>query len=140
MSAQWQWLLEVGAFFWGRSKSKRHKNILIVEDDAEDAELLTICLARHAMKGTVTHTAEGALALIERNSISIAFIDMRLTFMPGWELIPLIRARSPDTLIVVLCGDIRDLEKIKKDVWPIVVMAKPPSVDGIERLIAHLKT
>ena len=142
MALQWQWLLDVGAWFWGRSKQKRidqAHTILIVEDNSDDAELLSFCLKKHGLKGTITDTALGAIALIERNNIAIAFIDLRLKFMPGWELIPIIRRRSPHTLIVVICGHISDIENIHEDVWPLIVMSKPPSVEGIERLVSHLK-
>lgn len=137
-----QWLLELGSWLWGKSKDKRLEGyILIVEDNADDAALLNRCLAKHKLRATITNTAEGALALIERNSIKAAFIDLRLTFMPGWKLIPLIRNRSPGTLVIVLCGEVRDIENITEaHVWPIVIIKKPPTVDTIERLLAHLKT
>lgn len=115
--------------------------VLIVEDNPLDAEILLQCLVRNNCQATITHTAEGARELIARNNIDIAFIDMRLPHMAGWELVPLIWRNSPHTLVVVICGEWSDLLKISSaNERHMMVMRKPPSVESISGLLSHIQT
>lgn len=114
------------------------RSILIVEDNPHDAQLLMECLEHHGLKGTVTETAEGAEVLIRLNHIRIAFVDMRLLHKPGWELVPLIRALSPETIVVVVCGELSDLTKISEPFGAIFVMLKPATVATIGSLLKHV--
>lgn len=129
------------ATFWKPKKSSKHrKNVLIVEDNPDDANMLVRCLEMNGLSAVVSETAEGAKVLIARNSLSIAFIDMRLRHMDGWDLIPLIWALSPHTLVVVVCGELSDVSRISSiHFHPIIVMRKPPTVESIQYLLSHLK-
>lgn len=130
------WLL--GRF--ARRTKVHPRRVLIVEDNPADAELLMYCLDANGLKGTITHTAEGARDLIARNHISIAFIDLRLPHMDGWELIPLIWRNSPHTLVVIVCGEISDVARIPRSEFRHVMMIqKPPSVDAMAALLRHVK-
>lgn len=110
---------------------KKPLNIIIVEDDPSDAELLSTCLRYNGFPSTIAHNAEEAQALIARNSIDVIFVDMRLTYMAGWDLIPVIWHRSPKTLVVVTPGEISDIEKIPKFDGFFVCLKKPPTAELI---------
>lgn len=107
------------------------RSILIVEDNPDDSDRLLMCLKHHGLDGTVSEHAEGAEVVIRRNHIRIAFVDMRLLHKPGWKLVPLIRALSPETIVVVVCGELADLANIKESFGIISVMRKPPNAQDL---------
>lgn len=133
-------VLEVAEWIWSHVPKKKRR-IVIVEDDPVQAKLLVSCLASDGIKreALVADTAEAALAMIERNQISVIFVDLRLKYMNGWELIPVIQQHSPHTLIVVTCGQLEDVLKIKTDAWSFHVMPKPVSVAKLERFFSITK-
>ena len=132
--------LEIIDWIWGKKGSKTDpRKILIVEDDRNDVELLQLCLHKCGYGSTVADTAEAARVLIDRNHISVIFVDLRLTFMKGWELIPLIWRKSPNTLVIVLASNVSDLMKMQSKAGFFVYIQKPPSVEMIRQLFARLK-
>lgn len=126
-------------FDWLWLKRKKKRRILIVEDNPSDAELLLFCLRQHGYEATVAETAEAARALIARNSLSIIFVDMRLTYMNGWELVSIIWKYSPKSLVVVVAGMMDDLLKIKSFDRPLVVLQKPPTVSTVGEILIRFK-
>lgn len=151
-----RWILELGEWFWRLFQNKKPSpaeldaanrlrlpdakhRVLIVEDNPNDAELLSILLKDLGMECTIVYTCEGASALIARNSISIAFIDMRFPQMAGWDLIPLFWKHSPETLVVALCAERSDIMRIKYPFRYIVLMEKPPELDTLRDMLSHFK-
>jgi len=142
MTPQWffaslDWVLKVLGARKPRPKIDS-RSILIVEDNPHDAQLLLDCLDHYGLKATHTETAEGAETLIRLNHIRIAFVDMRLLHKPGWELVPLIRGISPETVIVVVCGELSDIANINEPFGAIFVMLKPASAETIGSLLKQL--
>lgn len=139
--------LEAFEWLWKWSKRKpkqvevppRKFRVLVVEDNYSDAELMREHLRYCGQDATFAENAEAARALIHRNNIDIIFVDMRLTYMPGWELLPIIWRESPHSFTVVICGEISDLMKIPKPQKMFAVMAKPISADDLCELFGRLK-
>jgi len=131
--------LEFFDWVWSKKKKKQKLNILIVDDNLTDAELLLHCLRYHGYTATVAGTAEAAQALILRDKINLIFVDMRLTYMQGWNLIPIIWRESPDSLCAVLCGEVLDVAKIPQMDDLVIVIKKPATVEIIGKLLARLK-
>lgn len=132
---EWTWT-------WARPKPKRPR-ILVVEDNLGDAEMMQNCLHALGYEANMVHDAEGARALIARNHNDVVFVDMRLPRMEGWDLIPIIWRESPGSLVVVACGALEDLVRIKaaygQPYGLLVVMPKPPSVGALEDLFERLR-
>lgn len=136
--------LEAFEFLWKWMKKKpappaKELRILIVEDNANDAELLRHDIEYCGHKTTVAENAEAALALVKRNNLDVVFVDMRLTYMNGWELIPLIWRHSPHSQVVVICGQLIDLANILPPHKPFTVMVKPVNADDLCHFFELLK-
>jgi DNA-binding response OmpR family regulator len=134
-----KWILEILEWAWRLFKPQQERRILIVEDNPDDVELLQAAL--RPQKGftvAVAHTAEAALALIARNQIAVAFVDLGLQYMPGAELVERIWLTSPNSRIVVITGDVRGVERIDFTKW-IILMQKPPNAEQINDILRALK-
>ncbi|KYF84333.1 hypothetical protein BE11_11125 [Sorangium cellulosum] len=67
-----------------RSRVKRRKQILIVDDDQEIREMLEITLLEEGYDVLSASDGEAALALLERNRPNLILLDMRMPVMDGW--------------------------------------------------------
>ena len=67
-----------------RSRVKRRKQILIVDDDQEIREMLEITLIEEGYEVLSASDGEAALALLERNRPNLILLDMRMPVMDGW--------------------------------------------------------
>ena len=68
------------------------KAILMVEDNADNADLATWMLEDADYDVTLAPTAEDGLALLDKNSYAIILMDISLPGMDGKDAIRLIRA------------------------------------------------
>ncbi len=113
--------------------------VLVVEDNPDDIELLAFCLRKYKVYPKIAHNAEAAIALIEQNNLDIIFVDMRLPYMPGWELIRIIRQHSPESLIVGVMGDVSDVQRIEWGDQLFLLTQKPPTVEWVRKLLRRFK-
>lgn len=137
--------LEAFSWLWDWAKKKPKiepakppLRILVVEDDPNDADLLRHDLGYCGKEATFAENAEAAIALVKRNNIDLIFVDMRLTYMPGWDLLPMIWRHSPHSRVVVICGEMSDLAKIPKPHRMFSVMSKPINADDLCDLFEKL--
>jgi CheY-like chemotaxis protein len=65
---------------------------LVVEDEADSAEVVERILAFHQIQHATARSAEEALALLERNIPTLIIIDLALPGMDGWELLRAVRS------------------------------------------------
>lgn len=132
------WILDAGEAVWNFAVKRRAptvpaKRILIIEDNHSSAFLLSEILQSMGHRAMVAETAEEAKGLIKRNHIDVVFLDMRLPHIQGWEFLPLIEANSPESKVVITCGEIGDLTNIPQPVPVCVIMAKPYSPTRVKR-------
>lgn len=118
--------------------------ILLVDDDEQMRELLSIALGRAGLTTLQAPTAEKALEMIGREPISVVVCDLRMPGMSGLDLIrSLRRGATTATLPVLLMtgsgdGDtvIEGLEAGADD-----FLAKPVRLEElVARVRAHLRT
>lgn len=69
---------------------------LVVEDDADVAELLSRILRGRSLDVAVAHTAETAKAMLATSSFSIALLDLHLPDLGGLGLIEHIETQYPE--------------------------------------------
>lgn len=139
--------LEAFEWLWRWAKPRMEKpkelpapmRILVVEDNATDAELFRETLKYCGREATFAENAEAAIALIRRNNIDVIFVDMRLTYMPGWDLLPLIWRHSPHSAVVVVCTLLEDLVKIPKPHKMFMVLTKPVGAEELCEVFEKLK-
>jgi PAS domain S-box-containing protein len=73
--------------------------VLIVDDNEDAAELLSLLLRRHGHDVRTAGSAEHAIALIERDRPDAAFLDLDLPDLDGCALAEQIRRSDPDRSI-----------------------------------------
>src|SRR6478672_3789461 len=87
---------------------KTHKaTALVVEDDQDQRELVSILLEECDMAVIQCESAESAEAVLEKvgGDLTMIFTDVRLAGdMSGTELAVLAKARFPDMLVIVTSG------------------------------------
>jgi CheY-like chemotaxis protein len=128
--------LEAIEWLWNWSASRRKRfRILIVEDNPLDADLLRECLRYYGLTAVVAHTAEGAQDLLTTNGYKLFFVDMRLTLMEGWDLVPKLWRLSADSLIVLTPTEPSDILKIGPFKGLVTIMEKPATVELVGRAL-----
>ncbi|NDJ54173.1 MAG: response regulator [Chloroflexi bacterium] len=77
---------------------------LVVEDIADNAELVEIILEHNNISYTTTETAEEALVILESEMPSVILIDLALPGMSGWDLLKHLRSnpRTADLPMVAV--------------------------------------
>lgn len=77
--------------------------VLIVEDEPELRSVLNDFLGA-AYPCVQVESAEAALLEIERREFSVVITDINLSGMNGLDLIPLVKAESPQTVVIIVSG------------------------------------
>ena len=77
--------------------------ILIVDDEAEITEILADLLSED-YDCLRAGSAEQALAELRRNDFQLVISDITMPGMSGLEMIPHVKALSPDTVVVMISG------------------------------------
>jgi two-component system response regulator RegX3 len=76
-------------------------NVLIIEDEAELAELMQIYLGGEGIDSTIAATAEEGLNLMGSVEFDLVLLDINLPGMDGFELLQKIRPRVRVPVIIV---------------------------------------
>src|SRR4051812_32669581 len=78
--------------------------VLIVDDDAGDADALKALFEEDSHDVHVATSAEDALARFREDTYTIVVADLQLPGESGLELVKTLRAQAPATAVVVLTG------------------------------------
>jgi CheY-like chemotaxis protein len=126
----------------------RKLSLLIVEDDAADAYLISRALAENPLVGTVTHARDGveALAMVAEGKIApdLAFIDLHMPQMNGFMLLSaLANCGAPTFPMVVLTSSSAPNDAMRSRLRSAVqVVIKPNTVsemyDVLDAAIAEV--
>jgi CheY-like chemotaxis protein len=76
----------------GTRKLSEIRRVLIVEDNHDSAELLSLLLAREGHETRVAHDGAEAIALAAAFRPNIAFLDIGLPDMSGYDLLSVLRS------------------------------------------------
>ncbi len=87
-----------------------NKNILIVDDDDMIIDLFKNGFNRVGYTVRRAKSAEEALAILDRESYQVMFLDLKLPKMNGVELCKKIRKKEPMTIIFAVTGFATDFE------------------------------
>jgi response regulator RpfG family c-di-GMP phosphodiesterase len=77
--------------------------VLIADDEPEIRDVLADLLG-DAYDCTTVDSAEGALGLLRARSFDLVISDITMRGMSGLELIPHLKARAPETVVIVISG------------------------------------
>jgi len=108
-----------------------HREILIVEDDPDSAELIAYHLqsADEALVVTTVSTVEAAMRVLQNRSVDGIISDLRLPAISGLDLLRLVRTTDPDCPFVLFTGCDREesaVEALEADVTGFVRKSANP--------------
>jgi DNA-binding response OmpR family regulator len=86
--------------------------LLVVEDDPQVVELLTVVLERSGHRVIVATDGQEALRRFFADRPALVLLDLGIPEPDGWELLGRIRELS-DTPVIVLTGEVGELEKVQ---------------------------
>jgi two-component system response regulator AtoC len=78
--------------------------VLIVDDEADERDLLADLLRSPNRSVEVCESAEEALEFIQQNPVDLAFLDHRMPGMSGLQLAEKIKKLHPHTHIIICTG------------------------------------
>ncbi|HEU4410756.1 MAG TPA: sigma-54 dependent transcriptional regulator [Polyangiaceae bacterium] len=85
-----------------RPTTRPAPHVLVVDDDEELCELLTLRLEGRGYRVSTETRARAALARLGREHVDAALLDLRLFDADGLEVLSEVRDRSPDVPVIVL--------------------------------------
>lgn len=80
------------------------KNILVIDDDANLRQSLEDILSVNGFTSIAVDSGKKALKMIRENHYPIALIDLKLSDMPGLEVLESIKQISPATECIIMTG------------------------------------
>lgn len=83
------------------------REVLIVEDDEDLSQVVATVLESKALEPVVFHDPRRALDDLENHQFAVALVDFHLPKMNGLELARCIEELSPDTIPIMMTGDVR---------------------------------
>ncbi len=78
------------------------EKILVVEDDANIAELIELSLKKNGYRVSRSESAEGALALFQKEAFDLVLLDIMLPGMDGHDFCKILRASPKGARIPVI--------------------------------------
>jgi CheY-like chemotaxis protein len=121
-------------------RTGRARRVLIIDDNADSAELLAQLARSWGHEVTVAHDGPGALALAERFVPESALVDIGLPGMDGYEVARRFRAepRYGDLYLVALTGYGREEDRNAAYAAGFDDhLVKPPAMEVLESLLAN---
>jgi len=116
------------------------RRVLIVDDNVDAAELLSIALEHLGHETRVTHDGPSALELLERFTPDVAVLDIGLPVMDGYELAQRLRVipRLARTRLIALTGygQAKDRER-SADAGFAAHMVKPVRIAELDALFSR---
>src|SRR5690349_10245933 len=119
---------------WLTRRKPKAVNVLIVDDDPNDAELLQVTLRKRGWTAEIASSGEVAAGLVRHTFYPIIFVDMRLPGLSGEALLRILSRDSPNASAVVVCGETSDLADIPPSRF-ISVIRKPVTLDAVEEMM-----
>jgi CheY-like chemotaxis protein len=112
-------------------------SVIIIDDEEMIRHALSYALTLGGHHVITASEGQEALNLFQSESYDIAFVDLKMPGMDGWELADAIKQIAPDTMVVLMTGwsvqlDDADLRESHVD----AVIAKPFELSQVNTLIS----
>ena len=78
--------------------------LLIVDDEPEAGEILSLRLSRRGVQPAYAASGEEALACLEKQPVDIVLLDIKMPGMDGLEVLGRIRGVYPGISVIILSG------------------------------------
>lgn len=115
-------------------KDVKETAILVVENEEETAEALSVSLKEQGYRVTVTKSPHDALELLEQIRFDLIFLDADLPSMNGLELYLAIKQITPKAVAIMIAGMDNAFEAIAKEAVrrnAYTIVRKPLDVDHV---------
>jgi len=115
--------------------------VLIVDDNEDITTLLHDIVSMENHKVTVATTGESAKTAIDQKQFDLAFCDLTLPDISGWEVVEYLKAKSPETPVAIISGlgDTGPEDRTHKNSID-VVLKKPFKIHEIQSVLARYAT
>lgn len=80
------------------------QHVLIVDDEEQMRDLLSLYLQRHGYEVSVASTSTETLQIVDERKVDMVVLDIGLGGEDGLKLLAAIKKRRPDTQVVMLTG------------------------------------
>ena len=116
-----------------------HVSILIVDDEEKIRHALSYALALTGYNVMTASDGREALTLFRNGSYDVAFVDLKMPGMTGWEVTSAIKQIDPDTMVVLMTGwSVRlDDERLNQNHID-AVLTKPFELSQVNDLITEV--
>ncbi len=84
------------------SPSSTRGHVLIVDDEEDLCELLSMRLEHHGFRASIETTGRGALEVLEREIVDAMILDLRLDGEDGLDVLETVQHRSLDLPVIVI--------------------------------------
>ncbi|MDF2692295.1 MAG: Chemotaxis protein methyltransferase CheR [Labilithrix sp.] len=122
------------------SRTELSLRVLVVDDNEDACELLTVVLETRGHAVTVARDGERAVALLREQSFDVAIIDIGLPLVDGLDVARRARAlgegRSPFLVALTGYASASDRERSRRAGFDIH-LAKPVDIDALVDVIAR---
>jgi len=116
------------------------KNILVVDDNKDLAQCLSILLSEESYQVTVVYTGEDAIARAGETHFDLAIIDVKLPGINGVEVFSALRKLSPTTQGIMMTGyRVDQLLAEATDNGAVCILRKPFSMNKLIEQLNGLK-
>ncbi len=101
------------------------KRILVVDDDEHAGSLMSMLFDRAGYNVLQVRDALDALLELKKRHFDVVVTDYAMPFMNGLELMKRIRARAPETPVILVSGMLPDISAADEDALPFACLRKP---------------
>lgn len=113
--------------------------ILIVDDNQSLAALLEDIISMENHQSRAVHTGNDAKNAVESATFDLAFCDLSLPDISGWEVVQYIQEKSPDSKIAIISGLGDNIPNDKLNEYNIdLVVKKPFQITEIQSLLQDI--
>jgi CheY-like chemotaxis protein len=113
------------------------KIILLVDDDVGMVETLTDILEANRCRVSFAHSGDAAVNMATERTFDAVLMDIQMPGLNGVEALRAIKARAPDTRVIMMTAYTRDeLVKEAERMTGLPVLPKPLNVDEVLELVA----
>ena len=116
-----------------------HHRILLVDDNVDFVDSLKILLEALGHEVEVAYDAEEALAVARRSAPDVAFLDIGLPVINGYELARRLRSLSSKTVLIAMSGWGADQDRRRaREVGFALHLVKPVELETIRSALGAL--
>ncbi|HGE72575.1 TPA: response regulator [Candidatus Poribacteria bacterium] len=122
-----------------KSEKSRQISVLIVDDESRIRQTMSYAFSLSGHNVITASNGQEAIDHIEKRFYNIAFVDLVLPDIDGWQVIDIIKQKSPNTMTVLMTG--WNVKLDDNEVWAKNVdamLSKPFQLSDVYELIKNL--